>query len=181
MVHPLHPLLIHHLLPEHCAGTRASKGPEQSVKDTVVPALEESAERQCTEHMCSVIPGLCLVMATMAPRHICATPPPAIGLISCFPLGMSVSLSTHDTRTSRNLHCQFYPPYTFLLCHRGYRGLRCPWSLWQWEKSRAWSLAKGDPLPVGHLTHLCVTSLSTDFVSSVSCSHGWYVMEASKQ
>lgn len=89
---------------------------DQSIKDTVVPALEEPAEEQCTEHVWSVIPGLCLVMATMAPRRICATLPTANRLIYCFPLGMSVSLSIHDTRTSRNLHCQFCPSYTFLLC-----------------------------------------------------------------
>lgn len=110
-------------------------------------------------------------------------PQPATGLISCFPFGTSASsLHSRHQDLQRNLHCQSYSPYAFLLCCGGYRGLWYPGSPQHWAKPRVWPLAEGDLQPVGHLTHFCVTSLSADFLRSVSsCSHGWHGMEVSKQ
>lgn len=73
MVRPLCPSLVQQILPEHSLSARLCWAlGHQSLKDTVVPALEESAEGQCTEQLWSLIPGLCLVTATAAHRTVLA-------------------------------------------------------------------------------------------------------------
>lgn len=96
MVRPLRPSLIQQTVLEHLlsAGLCWALG-AQSFEDTVVPALEASAEGQCTEQVQSLIPGLCPVVATLAHRIVLAVPRPSTGADLLLP-SWNISLPLHS-------------------------------------------------------------------------------------